>query len=389
MSKIAQQERKKAIKLNLSGEKVSSVCRKLGRSRKWFYKWKKRYESGDPEWFKDQSRAPKNTSKIDDTLESLVIKIRKKLMKKKYAHIGAQAIDWELQRMGIKAHSLSTISRIIKRNNLIKRKSKFQKKGTPYPDLPICGPNTLHQVDFWGPRYITGDGRFYCFNVMDVYTRRVITYPARHKRGQEALIGIIKAWKQLGEPDYIQFDNALSFRGSNRYPRSFNLVIKWCLFNGVQPIFIPVSEPWRNGFIEKFNDTLNKKLFRQIEFDSFNHFCKKLKDFNDYHNHNYRYSPLGGHTPNEVYKRDCISNQKLKKEYKMPEDLPITDGYIHIIRLIRSDLNLNIFGESFSVPESLKYEYVVATICTDTHMIRVFNSQWENLFTIPYKIPNK
>ena len=66
--------------------------------------------------------------------------------------------------------------------------------------------------------------------------------------------------------------------------------------------------------------------------------------------------------------------------------MPINDGYIQIIRLIRSDLKLNIFGEIFKMPKTLKYEYVVATICNDSHIIRIYDSQQKSLFTIPYKV---
>ena len=382
-----EQKRIKAVQLYVSGQKVSSICKNLNKSRKWFYKWKKRYDSGNKNWFKNRSRSPKNPVRINEDIEKLVIKIRKELMEEKYARIGPQTIHWELKRLGVKPPSLSTIKRIIKRNNLIVKKSKYHKKGTPYPTLPICGPNVVHQVDFGGPRYITGDGRFYSFNIMDVYTRRTLINPNRYKRGKEALAGIIKACKQLGEPDYIQFDNALSFRGSTRYPRSFGIVIKWCLYNDIQPIFIPVSEPWRNGYIEKFNDTLDKNFFCKVNFENFNQFCKDSKKFIEYHNNNYRYSPLGGKTPNEVFKRDRLTKEFFKDDYKIPTDMPINDGYIHIIRLIRSDLKLNIFGETFKMPKTLKYEYVAATICTDSHMIRIYDNQWKSLFTIPYKLP--
>jgi len=37
-------------------------------------------------------------------------------------------------------------------------------------------------------------------------------------------------------------------------------------------------------------------------------------------------------------------------------------GRYHFVRLIRNDLRLNIFGESFSVPPELEFEYAVATI---------------------------
>ena len=108
----------------------------------------KRYDSGNKNWFKNRSRSTKNPTKIDEDLEKLVIKIRKELMEEKYARIGPQTIHWELEHLGVEPPSLSTIKRIIKRNNLIVKKSKYHKKGTPYPTLPICGPNVVHPVDF-------------------------------------------------------------------------------------------------------------------------------------------------------------------------------------------------------------------------------------------------
>jgi len=382
--------RKEAIRRYLAGESISSICENMSRSRKWFYKWQHRYESGDPEWFKEQSRAPhRQNQQISEELEATIITVRKELMKKKYGRVGPQSIDWELRRLGYEPPpSLSTIKRVLKRHNLLKpKKDSYRKKATPYPEIPALFPNSVHLVDFWGPRHIRGDGRFYSLNTMDVYTRRVNIHPVRHKRHQAALEGLGMAWEKLGEPDYAQFDNALSFRGSNRYPRSFGPVIRWCLLNKVEPIFIPQGEPWRNGCLEKFHDTLENQFFRQITFNDFEHFCTEAKEFNEYHNQFYRYSPLGGSTPNETYKKDRLRNDELAKKYTVAEYLPLTDGEIHLVRLIRSDLKLNIFGETFPVPEDLKYEYVIATICTADHKIVLRDSQWKYQLSIEYRLP--
>jgi transposase InsO family protein len=40
-------------------------------------------------------------------------------------------------------------------------------------------------------------------------------------------------------------------------------LIRLCLHHGVEPWFIPVSEPWRNGVVEKFNDHY------QVRFETF------------------------------------------------------------------------------------------------------------------------
>jgi len=37
------------------------------------------------------------------------------------------------------------------------------------------------------------------------------------------------------------------FHDSNKHPRSFGIILKTCLYFGIQPVFIPIAEPWGNG----------------------------------------------------------------------------------------------------------------------------------------------
>jgi hypothetical protein len=75
-----------------------------------------------------------------------------------------------------------------------------------------------------------------------------------------------KSWEIIGIPYFLQLDDQLSFRGSNRDPRSFGRVVRLCLLLGVEPISIPLTEPWRNGCMEKFQDTFEHRFFRRIVF---------------------------------------------------------------------------------------------------------------------------
>lgn len=50
--------RKKAIQRYISGENPKAIYTDLKRSKKWFFKWLKRYQMGQDDWHKDQSRAP-------------------------------------------------------------------------------------------------------------------------------------------------------------------------------------------------------------------------------------------------------------------------------------------------------------------------------------------
>ena len=49
-------------------------------------------------------------------------------------------------------------------------------------------------------------------------------------------------------------------------------------------------------------------------------------------------------------------------------------GFYHLVRLIRSNKILNVFGETFKMPDSLMYEYVMATIDVKEQKLLVYNS---------------
>lgn len=359
--------RLEAVRRYQTGESATDICRSLGKSRQWLYKWLQRKAEleQDPGSKRAHNRTPAE-------IEEAVAEARKKLQKTKYAQIGLNAINRELYLQGIAPLPASTINRILKREGLIRKKAPRVSKGKAYPKLEAAFANNIHQADIVGPRYIKGDGRFYSLNIMDIATHRVKLNPSRRKDDESMAEGLIQTWKKLGPPDFLQMDNELSFRGSNRYPHSLGLVLRLCLLLKIQPMFIPQGEPWRNGEIESFQDTFDKAFFRSQMFLSFKDLCDEAPRFEDYHNEHYIYSCLKGKTPNQVCKGDSLGVTPLPASFRLPKErIPIEDGYIHFYRFIRSDRQLVIFGEKFTVPKDLVYEYVIATICTDIHTLQV------------------
>jgi hypothetical protein len=51
--------------------------------------------------------------------------------------------------------------------------------------------------------------------------------------------------------------------------------------------------------------------------------------------------------------------------------LPLTQGRIILVRFIRSNLILDVFGEKFLMPKHLEYSYVIALIDIERHQILV------------------
>ena len=150
------------------------------------------------------------------------------------------------------------------------------------------------------------------------------------------------------------------------------MVIRLCLHFGIQPVFIPIGEPWRNGVIEKFNDTYNRKFFRRQWFNSYNHLKQQSKNFQRFHNKHHRYSCLKGKTPLEVIEQSSSTPQTLGGNTKLPKIEEVPDGNIILIRFIRSDCMLDVFGEKFKVSKDLIYSYVKAILVTEIRTLQVY-----------------
>jgi len=220
---------------------------------------------------------------------------------------------------------------------------------------------------------------------MDIFSHRVYLEAQRTKDDRHIASSLMRCWKSVGMPDFLQLDNELSFRGSNRYPRSFGLVLKLCLFYGIQPVFIPIGEPWRNGVIEHFNDTYNDKFFRRQWFPSYGVLKRQSKNFQRFHNRHHRYSCLKGKTPMEVIQQGNYTPMTLGPNTKLPQLDYIPDGNITVIRFIRSDRKLDIFGEKFEVPKELVCFYVKAVISTEIHALNLYPGN-ELVETFDYRL---
>ena len=119
---MEQDLRKKAINLYLKGGTPKSIYSELNRSKEWFFKWLKRYQSGDPDWYKGKPRAPKKQhTAISEIDRKRIIAVRTRLESQKFAQIGTSAIKWELSKSGYDFPSDSTINRVLKKEGLVKK----------------------------------------------------------------------------------------------------------------------------------------------------------------------------------------------------------------------------------------------------------------------------
>jgi len=114
--------RKGAIMEYVKGTPPKEIYTRLNHSKKWFFKWLKRYQAGNMEWYKECSRAPKSQAKeTSQEQKALILATRKRLEEQPFAQVGASAIKWELHKLGASFPSDRTINRILTREGLTKK----------------------------------------------------------------------------------------------------------------------------------------------------------------------------------------------------------------------------------------------------------------------------
>lgn len=369
------QRRIDAVKRYLSGEKASTIYKPLGKPKQWLWFWLNRYNPKDENWYKDKPKSNKVVhNKTDSETEQLICNIRQRLIKTKYSQIGALPIQWELKKLNVQRITpVRTINNILKRNNLVKEPEIYEKRNKLYPKIKVALPDIVHQLDLVGPRYIGKgkDNKFFSSNLIDVFSNAAKIKPYKGKRDIFVTDFLVYAWQMLGIPKYLQLDNELSFKGSNRYPRTFGDVIKLCLYLGVEPIFVPEAEPWRQGVIEKFNDVYDKTFFRRQHFNNFEHLSKESYVFENFHNQNHRYGKLKGKTPWVVH--TSVTRKVLPKSFNLHKRyIPFKEGRVSFIRLTDEKGNARFFTETFKVDKDLPNEYVKGTIFTKLNLLKFY-----------------
>jgi len=380
-----EQERIDAINQCLGGERPTKVCKNLGKSRMWLYKWIKRYKNigknSKKKWFKGDSRSPKNIHwKTDPKIEKLVVNVRKSLMEgktedTKYRYIGVDEIQFRMHELGYsegEMPSLSTIKRIIKRNKLLVQKRKRYvrcKSKKRYTLLNPAKVNEVHQMDFIGPRYIKRYGAVSSLNLIDIVGNKVHMEQYVSRNMENVIEFLSDYWTKNAIPKYLQMDNGAYFIGDMRHSRHFSRVVRLCLYLGVEPVFIAPRKPWMNGTIEDFNGDFEKKLWERGQFKDLKHLRKEAKIL------------LKGHNNSQTWKHrntklEAIPNRKIPKGFEIDaNNLPITEGKVHFIREVKKDGKIKVLNEDFDVNKSLAYEYVWATIDTKKEQLRVYHRE--------------
>lgn len=383
--------RREAVRRRLSGEGPEQIAVALGRTGRWVRKWVARYdEDGDRDgWATGRSRAPHTSpTRIPDELHHQILAARERLTSNPRAQYGALAIGWELRRLGIDPiPPARTIERILARAGLSRprrRASGYVSKGVAYPTPADTEAGSTHQIDLVGPRHLFGGVEFHALNLIDMGSHEAAGEILDAVRPPRVAASMAMMWSKVGVPAVAQFDNHANFRGGIQPAyEHFGPVVATCLDLGVVPRFIPLREPWRNGIVEHFNDVWDKSFFRTEVFTSLEHLRAENDAFIGFHNTHHRYAAHSGASPSEIWKDR--PRTRLDPLYRPPTRLPAR-GRIEVVRYIRSNRRVDLFGKRITVAEDQTHQYVTAIIKVRTKRVIVITLDGQVIHDGDYSI---
>jgi putative transposase len=238
----------------------TELCQRYHISRKTGYKWIARYQAQGPPGLVDRSRRPHcSPDKTPEALRRAIIEARHR-----HPSWGAKKLLKLLERKDPQAAwpSRWTVCEILKREGLVRQKTRRRKTGHPgKPTSIVTAPNELWCVDFKG-QFKTRDGRYcYPLTVSDSYSGYLL---GCHGLLSTETLGakevFTRLFKKHGLPAAIRSDNGTPF-ASTALGRLSQLSVWWIRL-GIRPELIEPGKPQQNGQHERMHRTLKAETTR-------------------------------------------------------------------------------------------------------------------------------
>lgn len=384
--------RREAIRLWLKGTRSKDILQRVGRSRAWWSKWRRRFKRLGVRGLKSQSRRPRRLARAcAPRLVRLIVRTRRRLVKQPVGLIGARAIRRELRQLGLgrQLPSLTTIKRVLATYGLLPERANRPPAYFPHPLTTLTG--RLHALD-WTCRFLEDGPQVYAFHTLNLRTRACAQTIATDKRTTTVQGHVLDAWKTLGIPDYLQLDNDAAFCGGYKVPRVFGQFVRLCLYFGIELIFLPVAEPKRNGAVEQLNRLWSCAFFNKRRFRSPAHVERASPTFVHWYMTQYAPPQLGEQTPAQAQRAEGRHRLTAAQRASLPSALPITAGRVHFIRQVKADGTIALLNETWRVSRRLAGKYVWATVTTHTRRLDIwyqYSAQqvWQRRKSFDYPLP--
>lgn len=257
------------------GQSIRSVAQTFRVSKTTVERWVnhakgKRLDRVDWNTQAQEQTAPVNRSSVD--IEHCVLSLRKELKEHSpLGEYGADAILREMQQRGCPhPPSRPTINRILKRHGAFdgRKRKRFLPPPTGWYLRPLANKIAeLDQFDYIEDLYIEGGEIVQVLNAISLHGGVVGSYPLSRMTAENTVRKMIDFWKEVGLPDYAQFDNSMVFQGG-MLPDTLGKVIRCCLSLNVIPVFVPPRETGFQASIESYNGRWQRGVWQRFHFEN-------------------------------------------------------------------------------------------------------------------------
>lgn len=294
----------------LEKRSIAQVARRFGKNRSTIYRWIKKWRMqqnvllenpGRPsrtlgrvfrwqsvKWnISTLSSAPKtHPNALNADIISAILRIRQ------HRYECAEIIHYKLAKEGLNI-SLSSIKRVIKRNELWRKKRRYRwNEKRPLPTAPgeLIQTDTVHYVN------PLDHSKIYIYTVIDLYTRMAYAKISPNLSEKGAAETIFEAQEFMNFPfKMVQSDNGAEFQ--NHFQGRLKS-------KGIKTRHSRVRHPNDDAHIERFNRTLRKECIGQYNPNKEIGFIgRKLNRFIRYYNYDRIHLGIGLKTPYEVLQR--------------------------------------------------------------------------------------
>jgi transposase InsO family protein len=285
----------------LEGRSKSEVARDYDLSRQWVHQLVARYNTEGAAAFEPRSRRPHHhPGAVSTELEDKIVRLRKTLDKAGY-DAGAATIAEHLARDPdvTKTPALSTIWRILARRGFI-APQPHKRPRSAWKRFTAAQPNQLWQADV--THWHLADGtQAEILNLLDDHSRLVLASLARPTMtGPDVVDTFLAAFARRGTPASVLTDNGAIFTATPR--RGGRTALQVVL--GELAINYINSRPYHPqtcGKVERFHQTLKKRLAALPPARSISELQTQLDEFSAYYNTIRPHRALDRRTPQQAF----------------------------------------------------------------------------------------
>lgn len=279
---------------------MAAFCRRLGISRKSFYRMRERAHTDAATALVPTSRAPHQpVRRYGRQTDEAIAQVRAELEGEGY-EAGPLSIWWRLQRQGhSRLPSPSTIARSLRRQGLVEPNPRKRPKSS-YTRFQRAQANELWQLD--GIHHEITGTTCTIYQIVDDHSRLMVALIAA--LGGESIVGaktaLGRAIGRYGAPAMVLTDNSTAFNTHRRGHLSQTEC--WLADQGIRPISGRPARPTTQGKVERSHQPVEKRLAAISAATTVSELNAQLEAYRDYYNNERQHQGHGlGITPAQVW----------------------------------------------------------------------------------------